>query len=101
MVKGLMNQKNMDIFAYKFCILPGKLGAVTYTYFPLNLILTFKPFIVLILFYISASLKDFKIFMDAMEAVKDKGVVVAVASPEDVDTANKDRPDFFQVKKAL
>ncbi|KAG5070456.1 hypothetical protein GLYMA_01G244900v4 [Glycine max] len=50
---------------------------------------------------LSTSLKDFKIFMDAMEAVKDKGVVVAVASPEDVDTANKDRPDFFQVKKAL
>ncbi|KAK7405816.1 hypothetical protein VNO78_07426 [Psophocarpus tetragonolobus] len=50
---------------------------------------------------LSTSLKDFKNFMDAMEAVKDKGVVVAVASPEDVDAANKDRPDFFQVKKAL
>jgi len=46
-------------------------------------------------------LKDFKNFTDAMEAVKNKGVVVAVASPEDVDAANKDRPDFFQVKKAL
>ena len=41
------------------------------------------------------------VIFNAMEAVKDKGVVVAVASPEDVDTANKDRPDFFQVKKAL
>ncbi|XP_020237092.1 presequence protease 2, chloroplastic/mitochondrial [Cajanus cajan] len=50
---------------------------------------------------LSTSLKDFKHFMDAMEAVKDKGAVVAVASPEDVDAANKDRPDFFQVKKAL
>ncbi|XP_014520661.1 presequence protease 1, chloroplastic/mitochondrial [Vigna radiata var. radiata] len=50
---------------------------------------------------LSTSLKDFKDFTDAMEAVKNKGVVVAVASPEDVDAAKKDRPDFFQVKKAL
>ncbi|KAK7366460.1 hypothetical protein VNO80_08450 [Phaseolus coccineus] len=50
---------------------------------------------------LSTSLKDFKNFTDAMEAVKNKGVVVAVASPEDVDAANKDHPDFFQVKKAL
>ncbi|XP_061354534.1 presequence protease 2, chloroplastic/mitochondrial-like [Gastrolobium bilobum] len=50
---------------------------------------------------LSTSLKDFKEFMDAMEAVKDKGVVVAVASPEDVDAANKERSNFFQVKKAL
>lgn len=47
------------------------------------------------------SLKDFKEFVGAMEAVKDKGVVVAVASPEDVDAANKDHSNFFQVKKAL
>ncbi|KAL2349570.1 hypothetical protein Fmac_003570 [Flemingia macrophylla] len=50
---------------------------------------------------LSTSLKDFKHFMDAMEAIKDKGVVVAVASPEDIEAANKSRPDFFQVKKAL
>ncbi|XP_057733063.1 presequence protease 1, chloroplastic/mitochondrial-like [Arachis stenosperma] len=50
---------------------------------------------------LSTSLKDFKEFVDAMEAVKDKGVTVAVASPEDVDAANKERFNFFQVKKAL
>ncbi|MED6131438.1 Presequence protease 2, chloroplastic/mitochondrial [Stylosanthes scabra] len=45
---------------------------------------------------LSTSLKDFKEFADAMEAVKDKGVTVAVASPEDVDAANKERLNFFQ-----
>lgn len=47
------------------------------------------------------SLKDFKEFADAIEAAKHKGVVVAVASPDDVDAANKEHPNFFQVKKAL
>ena len=47
------------------------------------------------------SLKDFKVFADAIDAVKDKGVAVAVASPDDVETANKERSNFFQVKKAL
>jgi len=46
-------------------------------------------------------LKDFKQFIDAMEAVKDKGVVVAVASPDDVDAANKEISNFFQIRKAL
>ncbi|MED6182596.1 Presequence protease 2, chloroplastic/mitochondrial [Stylosanthes scabra] len=46
---------------------------------------------------LSTSLKDFKEFADAMEAVKDKWVMVAVASPEDVDAANKERLNFFQV----
>ena len=50
---------------------------------------------------LSTSLKDFKEFVDAMEAVKDRGVTVAVASPEHVDAANKERFNFFQVKKAL
>ncbi|XVE93344.1 hypothetical protein REPUB_Repub01dG0183700 [Reevesia pubescens] len=50
---------------------------------------------------LSTSLKDFKEFADAIDAIKDKGVAVAVASPDDVETANKDRPNFFQVKKAL
>jgi hypothetical protein len=45
-------------------------------------------------------LKDFKEFADAIEAVKDKGVV-AVASPDDVDAAHKERSNFFQIKKAL
>lgn len=47
------------------------------------------------------SLKEFKEFASAVEAVKDKGVVVAVASPDDVDAANKEHPNFFQVKKAI
>ncbi|TYK06741.1 presequence protease 1 [Cucumis melo var. makuwa] len=47
------------------------------------------------------SLKDFKNFADALEAVRNKGVVVSVASPEDVETAHSERPGFFQVKKAL
>uniref|UniRef100_A0A6J1C5I7 Presequence protease 1, chloroplastic/mitochondrial-like n=1 Tax=Momordica charantia TaxID=3673 RepID=A0A6J1C5I7_MOMCH len=50
---------------------------------------------------LSTSLKDFKNFADTLEAVKNKGVVVSVASPEDVETANNERPSFFQVKKAL
>ncbi|MED6131441.1 hypothetical protein PIB30_009922 [Stylosanthes scabra] len=33
-----------------------------------------------------------------MEAVKDKWVTVAVGSPEDVDAANKERLNFFQVE---
>lgn len=50
---------------------------------------------------LSTSLNDFKEFAGALEAVKDKGVVVAVASPDDVDAANKERSDFLNVKKAL
>ncbi|XP_031266614.1 presequence protease 1, chloroplastic/mitochondrial-like [Pistacia vera] len=50
---------------------------------------------------LSTSLKDFKEFAGAIEAVKDKGVVVAVASPDDIDAANKERSNFFEVKKAL
>lgn len=46
-------------------------------------------------------MKDFKEFANAIEAVKDKGVVVAVASPDDVDTAHKECSNFFQIKKAL
>ncbi|GAB4853959.1 Homeobox protein PKNOX1 [Ancistrocladus abbreviatus] len=50
---------------------------------------------------LSTSLKDFKEFADTIDYVKDKGVVVAVASPEDLDSANKERPCYFQVKKVL
>ncbi|XP_073024732.1 presequence protease 1, chloroplastic/mitochondrial-like isoform X2 [Primulina eburnea] len=50
---------------------------------------------------LSTRLNDFKEFADFIEAVKDKGVVVVVASPDDVDAANKLRPNFFEVKKAL
>ena len=49
----------------------------------------------------SCSWKDFKEFANAIEAVKDKGVVVAVASPDDVAAANAERPDFLEVKKVL
>ncbi|KAB5561241.1 hypothetical protein DKX38_006198 [Salix brachista] len=50
---------------------------------------------------LSTSLKDFKEFGEVIEAVKDKGVSVVVASPEDVDAANKERSNYFDVKKAL
>ena len=68
----------------------------------MNMILIFKPF-----FHsyccciLPHSLKDFKEFADAIDAVKDKGVAVAVASPDDVETANKERSNYFHVKKAL
>ncbi|XP_020110231.1 presequence protease 2, chloroplastic/mitochondrial-like isoform X1 [Ananas comosus] len=48
---------------------------------------------------LSTTVKDFKEFGDALEAVKDKWVVVAVASPSDVASANEQRPGFFDVKK--
>ncbi|OMO63192.1 hypothetical protein COLO4_32675 [Corchorus olitorius] len=50
---------------------------------------------------LSTSLNDFKEFADAIDAIKDKGVAVAVASPDDVEAANKERPNFFEVKKGL
>lgn len=46
-------------------------------------------------------LKDFKDFADVVETVKDKGVVVVVASPEDVSAANEEKSGFFDVKKVL
>jgi len=50
---------------------------------------------------LSTTVKDFKEFADAVEAVKNKGVVVAVASPEDVAAANEQTSGFFNVKKVL
>lgn len=47
------------------------------------------------------SLGDFKEFAETINSIKDNGVVVAVASPDDVDNANKERPNFFEIKKAL
>lgn len=47
------------------------------------------------------SLKDFKEFANALETIKDNGVVVAVASPDDVEAANKEKPVFPEVKKCL
>jgi len=46
-------------------------------------------------------LKDFKDFAQAIDVVRDKGVAVAVASAEDIDAANNERSNFFEVKKAL
>lgn len=57
--------------------------------------------LILFLFFYSLSLGNFKEFIGAMEAVKDKGVVVAVASPDDVEAANKELSNFFQINKAL
>lgn len=57
--------------------------------------------LILFLFFYSLSLENFKEFIGAMEAVKDKGVVVAVASPDDVEAANKELSNFFQINKAL
>lgn len=45
--------------------------------------------------------KDFKEFADAVETIKDNGVVVAVASIDDVEAANKENPVFPEVKKCL
>ncbi|GFY89606.1 presequence protease 1 [Actinidia rufa] len=50
---------------------------------------------------LSTSLSDFKEFADAIDAIKDKGVVVAVASSDDIDAANKERSNFLEVKKVL
>ncbi|KAB1207104.1 Presequence protease 2, chloroplastic/mitochondrial [Morella rubra] len=50
---------------------------------------------------LTTSLQDFKEFADVIEAVKDKGVVAAVASPEDVDAAHEERSGFFQIKRGL
>lgn len=50
---------------------------------------------------LSTSLKDFKEFANAVDVVKDTGFVVVVASPDDVDAANKMRPNFLQAKKVL
>ncbi|KAK8950682.1 hypothetical protein KSP39_PZI003078 [Platanthera zijinensis] len=50
---------------------------------------------------LSTRLKDFKEFADVLEAVKDRGVVVAVASQDDVAAANEERNDFFDVQKVL
>jgi hypothetical protein len=45
--------------------------------------------------------KDFHGFADALESVKDKGVIVAVASADDIDAANKERSGLLEVRKVL
>ncbi|CAA6674281.1 unnamed protein product [Spirodela intermedia] len=50
---------------------------------------------------LSTSMKHFREFADAIEVVKDKGVVVAVAPIDDVAKANEEKGGFFEVKKVL
>ena len=52
-------------------------------------------------FFSCDSPKDFKEFADAVETIKDNGVVVAVASTDDVEAANKESLVFPEVKKCL
>ncbi|XP_078441624.1 presequence protease 1 [Wolffia australiana] len=50
---------------------------------------------------LSTSVKHFREFADAIEVVKEKGVVVAVASADDVTKANEEKGGFFEVNKVL
>jgi len=50
---------------------------------------------------LSTSVKDFHIFADVLETVREKGVIVAVASADDIAAANEERPGLLQVKKVL
>ncbi|VAI49572.1 unnamed protein product [Triticum turgidum subsp. durum] len=50
---------------------------------------------------LATSVKDFKEFADAVEMINDNGVVVAVASPDDVEAANKEKSLFSDIKKCL
>ncbi|VAI61010.1 unnamed protein product [Triticum turgidum subsp. durum] len=50
---------------------------------------------------LATSVKDFKEFADAVETINDNGVVVAVASPDDVEAANKEKSLFPDIKKCL
>jgi len=47
------------------------------------------------------SVKDFHAFADVLETVKEKGVIVAVASADDIAAANEERPGLLQVKNVL
>ncbi|KAK1413896.1 hypothetical protein QVD17_29633 [Tagetes erecta] len=50
---------------------------------------------------LSTRSSDFKDFASVVDTIKDKGVIVAVASEADVDAANKECSNLFPVKKAL
>jgi Zn-dependent M16 (insulinase) family peptidase len=50
---------------------------------------------------LSTSLDDFRNFGSALEAVRDKGIVVAVASSDDINAANEERPGLLELKKVL
>lgn len=47
------------------------------------------------------SVKDFHAFADALESVKEKGVIVAVASADDVAAANNERSGLLEVRRVL
>ncbi|KAH8941187.1 hypothetical protein BDL97_14G024800 [Sphagnum fallax] len=47
------------------------------------------------------SVKDFHMFADVFETVREKGVIVAVASADDIAAASEERPGLLQVKKVL
>jgi Zn-dependent M16 (insulinase) family peptidase len=51
---------------------------------------------------LGTSLKDFKEFAEVLDAVRKQGQVVAVTSAERVESANKERPGFFEdIKRIL
>jgi len=50
---------------------------------------------------LSTTLKDFREFAEALEAVKNSGKIVAVASAEAVKIANEKRPGFLNVKNII
>jgi len=51
---------------------------------------------------LGTTLRDFHAFADVLEAVRDKGHVVAVTSAEKLEAANVERPGFFgSVKRVL
>ncbi|CAK9203459.1 unnamed protein product [Sphagnum troendelagicum] len=47
------------------------------------------------------SVKDFHMLADVLETVREKGVIVAVASADGIAAANEERPELLQVKKVL
>lgn len=47
------------------------------------------------------SIDDFRNFANTLEGVKDKGIIVAVASSDDISTANQERPGLLELKKVL
>lgn len=50
---------------------------------------------------LSTRSSDLKEFGDVIDTIKDKGVVVTVASQAAIDAANKERSNFFEMKKIL
>lgn len=53
------------------------------------------------LLFLMCSVKDFHAFADALESVKQSGVIVAVASADDIAAANQERSGLLEVRKVL